>query len=115
MELLAQETLFLQQMDTGTENKIVFAAGGLSYQTIPRWLLFLMIVYILKFQAPSTSPSTGALTIVGGVGIQGDLYMAGDLDVSSGGIIARDDTLCVGADAVSQSQNIGTNVKDCFI
>ena len=95
--------------DTGTENKIVFAAGGLASDNTQMVITPDENVHI-EIPSPSTSPSTGALTIVGGVGIQGDLYMAGDLDVSSGGIIARDE-LYVGEDAVSQSQTIGTNVK----
>ena len=101
--------LVLATDGTGTENKIIFAAGGLSTDNTQMEITPDVNVHI-EIPTPSTSPSTGALTIVGGVGIQGDLYMAGDLDVSSGGIIARDE-LFVGEDAVSQSQTIGTNVK----
>lgn len=101
--------LVLATDGTGTENKIIFAAGGLQSDNTQMEITPDLNVHI-EIPTPSTSPSTGALTIVGGVGIQGDLYMAGDLDVSSGGIIARDE-LFVGADAVSQSENIGTNVK----
>ena len=101
--------LVLATDGTGTENKIIFAAGGLSTDNTQMEITPDVNVHI-EIPTPSTSPSTGALTIVGGVGVQGDLYMAGDLDVSSGGIIARDE-LFVGADAVSQSQTIGTNVK----
>ena len=35
---------------------------------------------------PSTSSSTGALTVAGGVGIQGDLYVAGSLNIDGVGI-----------------------------
>ena len=101
--------LVLATDSTGTENKIIFAAGGLSTDNTQMEITPDVNVHI-EIPTPSTSPSTGALTIVGGVGVQGDLYMAGDLDVSSGGIIARDE-LFVGEDAVSQSQTIGTNVK----
>jgi hypothetical protein len=101
--------LVLATDGTGTENKIIFAAGGLSTDNTQMEITPDVNVHI-EIPTPSTSPSTGALTIVGGVGIQGDLYMAGDLDVSSGGIIARDE-LYVGADSVSQSQTIGTNIK----
>ena len=95
--------------DTGTENKIIFAAGGLASDDTQMSITPDVNVHI-EIPSPSTSPSTGALTVVGGVGVQGDMFIAGDLDVSSGGIIARDE-LYVGADAVSQSQTIGTNVK----
>jgi hypothetical protein len=101
--------LVLATDGTGTENKIIFAAGGLSTDNTQMEITPDVNVHI-EIPTPATSPSTGALTIVGGVGIQGDLFMAGDLDVSSGGIIARDE-LFVGEDAVSQSQTIGTNVK----
>ena len=95
--------------DTGTENKIIFAAGGLASDDTQMVITPDVNVHI-EIPSPATSPSTGALTVVGGVGVQGDMFIAGDLDVSSGGIIARDE-LYVGADAVSQSQTIGTNVK----
>jgi hypothetical protein len=93
----------------GSENKIIFAAGGFDSGLTQMEITPAVNVHV-EIATPSTSPSTGAFTVVGGVGIQGDLFMAGDLDVSSGGIIARDE-LFVGEDAVSQSQTIGTNVK----
>jgi hypothetical protein len=101
--------LVLATDGTGTENKIVFAAGGLSTDNTQMEITPDVNIHI-EIPTPSTSPSTGALTVVGGIGVQGDMFIAGDLDVSSGGIIAND-TLFVGADAVSQSETIGTNVK----
>lgn len=101
--------LVLATDGTGTANKIIFAAGGLQSNNTQMEIIPDVNVHV-EIPTPSTSPSTGAFTVVGGVGVQGDMFIAGDLDVSSGGIIAND-TLFVGADAVSQSQTIGTNVK----
>jgi hypothetical protein len=35
----------------------------------------------IEIDTPSTSPTTGALTVVGGVGIQGDLNIEGDVNI----------------------------------
>lgn len=40
----------------------------------------------IKETAPSTSSSTGALTVAGGVGIAGDLYVAGSFNIDGVGV-----------------------------
>jgi hypothetical protein len=101
--------LVLATGDNGQRNAIVFAAGGFASGNEQVTIIPDEYVHI-EIPTPSTSPTTGALRIVGGVGIQGDLNMAGDLSVESGGIIARD-ALYVGADAPEQAVDVGTNVK----
>lgn len=101
--------LVLATGDGGERNAIVFAAGGFASGNEQIVIIPDQNVHI-EIATPATSPTTGALTIVGGVGITGDLYMAGDLSVQSGGIIARD-ALYVGADALEQATDVGTNVK----
>ena len=66
--------------DKGTANKIVFAAGGFASGTTQMEIIPDQNVHI-EIDTPSTSASTGALTVVGGVGIQGDMNIAGDVAI----------------------------------
>jgi hypothetical protein len=66
--------------DNGTDNKIIFAAGGYSSGTTQMEITPDVNVHI-EIPTPSTSPATGALTIVGGVGISGDMNIAGDVTI----------------------------------
>ena len=69
--------LVLATGDTGTANKIIFAAGGLESGTTQMEITPDENVHI-EIDTPSTSPSTGALTVVGGVGVQGNINVAGN-------------------------------------
>jgi hypothetical protein len=64
----------------GTHNHIVFAAGGLSSDNT-QMTIFPDVNVHIEIPTPSTSPSTGALTVVGGVGIQGNLNIAGNVNI----------------------------------
>jgi hypothetical protein len=64
--------------DTGTQNKIIFAAGGLSSNDEQMSITPGENVHI-EIATESTSPTTGALTVVGGVGIQGDVNIQGNI------------------------------------
>jgi hypothetical protein len=64
----------------GTENKIIFAAGGFDSGLTQMEITPDENIHI-EIDTPSTSPSTGALTVVGGVGIQGDMNVAGDVSI----------------------------------
>jgi hypothetical protein len=66
--------------DNGTDNKIIFAAGGYSSGTTQMEITPDVNVHI-EIPTPSTSATTGALTVVGGVGIQGDMNIAGDVTI----------------------------------
>lgn len=101
--------LVLATGDTGTENKIIFAAGGLASDNTQMSITPDVNVHV-EIDTPSTSPTTGAFTVVGGVGITGDVYTDGDLYVDNGGIVAKD-ILYVGNDAVTRSTTVGTNQK----
>lgn len=72
--------LVLATGDNGTDNKIIFAAGGYSSGTTQMEITPDVNVHI-EIDTPSTSSTTGALTVVGGVGIQGDLNIEGDVDI----------------------------------
>jgi len=73
--------LVLATGDTGIENKIIFAAGGLASNNTQMAITPDENIHI-EIATPSTSPTTGALTVVGGVGISGDLNIAGDVDIT---------------------------------
>lgn len=66
--------------DTGTANKIIFAAGGYASGDTQMEITPNQNVHI-EIPTPSTSPTTGALTVVGGVGIQGDMNIQGDVAI----------------------------------
>ena len=64
----------------GSENKIIFAAGGFDSGLTQMEITPGVNVHI-EIDTPSTSPTTGALTVVGGVGIQGDLNIEGNVAI----------------------------------
>jgi fibronectin-binding autotransporter adhesin len=70
--------LVLATGDTGAQNKIVFAAGGLASDDTQMVITPGQNVHI-EIPTESTSPTTGALTVVGGVGIQGDVNIQGNI------------------------------------
>lgn len=64
----------------GSENKLIFAAGGFSSGLTQMEITPNQNVHI-EIATQSTSPSTGALTVVGGVGTRGDLNVLGNVNV----------------------------------
>ena len=64
----------------GTDNKIIFAAGGFESGLTQMSITPDENVHI-EIDMPSTSATTGALTIVGGVGISGDMNIAGAVNI----------------------------------
>jgi len=66
--------------ENGTDNKIVFAAGGFATGDTQMEITPGVNVHI-EIPTPSTSPTTGALTVVGGVGIQGDMNIQGNVAI----------------------------------
>jgi hypothetical protein len=86
--------LVLATSDTGTENKIVFAAGGLSSDNTQMVITPDVNVHI-EIPTPSTSPTTGALTVVGGVGISGDVNIDGTITFGGAGTTVETSNLAV--------------------
>jgi hypothetical protein len=73
-----QGNLVFATGDTGTQNKIIFAAGGLASDNEQMSITPDVNVHI-EIATASTSPTTGALTVVGGVGISGDVNINGSI------------------------------------
>jgi hypothetical protein len=78
----------------GSDNKIVFAAGGFESGLTQMEITPGLNVHI-EIPTASTSPSTGALTVVGGVGIQGDVNIAGNITFGGEGTSLETSTLSV--------------------
>jgi len=86
--------LVLATDNTGTQNKIVFAAGGLASNNTQMEIVPNSKVAI-AINTPSTSPTTGALTVSGGVGISGDVYVAGNISFGGTGTTVQSNNLSV--------------------
>lgn len=66
--------------DSGVSNSIVFAAGGLTSGTTQMKIFPNEKVHV-EISTQSTSPTTGAFTVVGGAGISGNLNVAGNQNI----------------------------------
>jgi len=86
--------LVLATSDTGTQNKIIFAAGGLSSDDTQMVITPNQNVHI-EIPTPSTSPTTGALTVVGGVGISGNVNIDGTITFGGAGTTVETSNLAV--------------------
>jgi hypothetical protein len=105
--------------DNGTDNHIVFAAGGYSSGNTQMTIFPDDRVHI-EIPTPSTSATTGALTVVGGVGISGDMNVQGDVaiqgtitfggagtTVETSNLSVTDPLLFVGKDNVADLVDLG--------
>ena len=78
----------------GSDNKIIFAAGG--YDSGNEQMSITPDVNVhIEIATPSTSATTGALTVVGGVGISGDVNIAGNITFGGSGTTLSTTTLSV--------------------
>jgi len=108
--------------NNGTENKIIIAAGGFGTGNDQIAITPNQNVHI-EIATPSISPTTGALTIVGGVGVSGDMNIAGDVNISGqisfsgGGTTVETENLAVTDPMVfvANGQLIGDNVDFAFL
>lgn len=72
--------LILATGGNGTQNKIVFAAGGLLSDKT-QMVITPNTSVAINIATNSTSATTGALTVVGGVGIGGNVYIQGNTNI----------------------------------
>jgi hypothetical protein len=96
---------------TGTDNKIIFAAGGLASDNEQMSITPDQNVHI-EINTASTSPSTGALTVVGGVGIQGDVNIAGNITFGGSGTTVETGSLAVDNSIIFVGNNNATDALD---
>ena len=89
-----QGNLVFATGDTGSQNKIIFAAGGLASDNTQMVITPDENIHI-EIATPSTSPTTGALTVVGGVGITGDVNINGSISFGGTGTTVETANLTV--------------------
>ena len=87
--LVGNGNLVLATDGTGLQNRIVFAAGGLSSDNAQMIIIPDQQVHI-EIATDSTSPTTGALRVAGGVGITGSTYTDGDIDITGNLYVGSD-------------------------
>jgi hypothetical protein len=98
----------------GAQNKIIFAAGGLSSDNTQMVITPDQNIHI-EIPTASTSPTTGALTVVGGVGIQGDVNIQGAISFGGSGTSVTTDNLAVEDATITVGSNNVTDVVDLGI
>jgi hypothetical protein len=102
---------------TGTENKIVFAAGGLASDNAQMTIIPDTRVHV-EIDTESTSPATGAMTIAGGLGVNGNVNVAGDVNIagtisfSGGGTTVETANISVVAPSIFVAQDNPANLLD---
>lgn len=104
--------LVLATGDAGTENKIIIAAGGFADENDVQMQITPGQNVHIEIPTASTSPSTGALTIVGGVGIQGDINIAGNVTFGGTGTTLETSTLAVSDPLIFVGANNTTDAVD---
>ena len=105
--------LVLATDSTGTQNKIIFAAGGLASNNTQMTITPDQSVNI-NIATPSTSPTTGALVVAGGVGITGDVNINGAItfggtgtSVSTANLAVTDPLVFVGNANAGDAVDLG--------
>ena len=95
---------------TGANNDIVFATGGFLTANEKMRFIDAQNQFYIKTTTVSTSTSTGALRVAGGVGIAGNTFIGGTLSASgtlTSGNLATTGTLSAGGNA--NVGNLGTS------
>jgi cytoskeletal protein CcmA (bactofilin family) len=72
--------LILATGGNGTQNKIIFAAGGLSSDKT-QMVITPNTSVAINIATNSTSATTGALTVAGGLGVGGNVYINGNTNI----------------------------------
>jgi len=109
--------LVLATDSTGTENKIVFAAGGLSSGNEQMTIIPDQRVHI-EIATQSTSMTNGALVVAGGMGVTGNVNIGGNVNIngtiafSGGGTTVQTANISVVAPAVFVAQDNVANALD---
>lgn len=102
---------------TGTENKIVFAAGGLASGNEQMTIIPDNRVHI-EIATQSTSMTNGALVVAGGMGVTGNVNIGGNVNIngtiafSGGGTTVETANISVVAPAIFVAQDNVANALD---
>ena len=100
--------------DAGDTNAIVFAAGGFTTGRTQMAIYPDVNVHV-DIDTPSTSPSTGAFTVIGGVGIQGDVNIAGNITFGGEGTQISTANLAVSAPLIFTGDGSTSSTNDLGI
>lgn len=102
----------------GTHNHIIIAAGGFGANTGKDVTITPEQGMVVNYDTQSTSPSTGALIVQGGMGVQGDVYIQGNTYVTGNftfggnGSVVTTDTLEVNHPHVHLAGNNASDAMD---
>lgn len=113
--------LTLATSDAGDTNAIIFAAGGFTTGRTQMAIYPDVNVHI-DINTPSVSPSTGALTVIGGVGIQGDVNIAGNISfggegtqISTANLAVTAPIVFTGDQSVSSTNDLGIVTEGKYV
>ena len=114
---LGRGNLVLATGDTGSQNKIIFAAGGLGDNNT-QMVIDPDTSVSINISTASTSPSTGALVVAGGLGVTGavniggNVNIAGTISFSGGGTTVQTANIAVVNPAVFVADTNAANLLD---
>lgn len=103
--------------DNGTENKIVFAAGGLASDNTQMVIIPDQTVHV-EIATQSTSPVTGALVVAGGLGVTGNVNVGGNVNITGtiaftgGGTTVQTENISIVAPMIFTAQDNPANALD---
>lgn len=109
--------LIFATSDNGTENRIVFAAGGLASDNTQMIIIPDEQVHI-EIATQSTSPQTGALRVAGGLGVSGNVNIGGDVNITGtisftgGGTTVETANISIVAPMIFTAQDNPSNLLD---
>lgn len=101
----------------GTENRIIFAAGGLASDNTQMVIIPDQTVHI-EIDTESTSTTTGALVVAGGMGVTGDVNIGGDVNITGtisftgGGTTVETENISIVAPMIFTAQDNPSNLLD---
>lgn len=101
--------LVLATNGSGSENKIILAAGGLESGT-EQLVISPNENVAIHIATESTSPSTGALTVDGGLGLQGNLNLIGTV-TADGSAFFGDGAFAFATDAALTAASLVVNLN----
>jgi len=103
--------------DNGTQNHIVFAAGGLASDNTQMVIIPDQTVHV-EIATQSTSPTTGALVVAGGLGVTGNVNVGGNVNITGtiqftgGGTTVQTENISIVAPMIFTAQDNPANALD---